>query len=820
MVSPQSPEDLPAGPAVESSEGVAHEEDAASKPGPADDAGELASDLVESGLVNNADVELARHQLAERGMPCHAAALAHELVKNGKLTPYQAAAVLQGKIKGLVIGAYDVVDKLGAGSMGIVLKAIHRQLRHVVALKLLPPSLARQPTAVVRFRREAKAAAKLNHPNIVAVLDADEFRGLLFLVMEYVEGRDLSRLVREGGTLAVPRAIDCIIQAARGLEAAFAAAVVHRDIKPSNLMLDPGGTVKILDMGLARLDPIGGSHGDVEAERSLTQSNALIGTVDYMAPEQASNPKNADHRSDIYSLGCTLFYLLTGRPPFTGETLIERLIAHREQPVPRLSALRPDAPEALDVLVERMLAKSPDDRFASLSELIGALEGFRSGGFAEGSSARLEPAIAPNEAPGAPTWNRWIWISTVAAVAAGGLGVLAVGFAVGRGRPARDVKTAGSMAIASLPAAPGPVVKAPAATPAEIGSGEPAAPSPPTVKVDRNTPAIAPATAAAPAPAAAPAEAVGLVRVLKGHAGRVNSVAVTRNGSLALSGGQDRTVRLWDVATGTETRRVEHAAAVQAVALTADGRLGLSGSDDKTVRLWDFRAAHNLGVRQLDGHDGAVFAVTFALGDRLALSGGADGTIRVWDVDSARQDGPPLGHDSPVIALAMSTGDSVLAGCADGTIGLWDLKSRERVRRLSAPGAVLCVAASPLGHLALSGHADGLLVLWDLDLGVETGRLVDGGDYVRSAAVLGDGRRILSGSQYGNLILWDLESRSAVNRFSAGSTAGAHAGQLGIAIGNDPAHAVTAETDGSVRCWRILDDETAVRTERERPVSR
>ena len=125
-------------------------------------------------------------------------------MRDGKLTPYQAAAVLQGKTKGLVIGGYDVLDKLGAGSMGIVFKAIHRQLKQVVALKLLPPSLARHPTAVIRFRREAKAAAKLSHPNIVAVIDADEFRGLHFLVMEYVEGRDLSRLVREQGTLSLP----------------------------------------------------------------------------------------------------------------------------------------------------------------------------------------------------------------------------------------------------------------------------------------------------------------------------------------------------------------------------------------------------------------------------------------------------------------------------------------------------------------------------------------------------------------------------------------------------------------------------------------
>ena len=136
----------------------------------------------------------------------------------------------------------------------------------------------------------------------------------------------------------MPQAIDCIVQAARGLKAAFEASVVHRDIKPSNLLLEPGGTVKILDMGLARLDAVGGPFGANQPDASLTQSNVLLGTIDYMSPEQASNPRNADHRSDIYSLGCTLYYLFTGRPPIRGETLIERLIAHREQPIPSLSS--------------------------------------------------------------------------------------------------------------------------------------------------------------------------------------------------------------------------------------------------------------------------------------------------------------------------------------------------------------------------------------------------------------------------------------------------------------------------------------------------
>jgi hypothetical protein len=815
MQSPPAPDEMPIEPPPESGKRVAGEGQPAGGRAAESDTDEFARELADSGLVDAGEIDLARRQLSERGMPDHAPAVAHELVRDGKLTAYQAAAVLQGKTRGLVIGGYDVLDKLGAGSMGIVFKAVHRRLRQVVALKLLPPSLARHPTAVSRFRREAKAAAKLSHPNIVAVLDADEFRGLYFLVMEYVEGRDLSRLVREQGTLSMPRAIDCIIQAARGLEAAFAASVVHRDIKPSNLMVDSGGTVKILDMGLARLDPLVGSMGDAEVEASLTQSNALIGTVDYMAPEQASNPKNADHRSDIYSLGCTLFYLLTGRPPFSGETLIERLIAHREQPVPRLSAIRPDVPAKVDLVLDRMLAKSPTDRFASLGELIGELEAFRSG--SPERAAVPQAAVSNNAAPR----DRRILIAALTAVAAGALGLVFTGIHFGRGGAARSEPPAGPIMAAAAPAGSDPVPKAAPApsTEAKTRPGDPFPPSGAGVKVDRSpnstgaVPVPVPRPAPTPARPVLPAEPVGLVRVLKGHAGRVNSVAVSKSGSVALSGGQDRTVRLWNVATGIETRRVELGGPVQSVALSADGGLGLSGSDDKTVRLWDLRNDRDVGVRQLDGHDGPVFAVTFAQGDRLALSGGADGTVRAWSVDTGRPDGPPLLHDSPVVALATSAGngDSVLAGCADGTIWLWDLKSRERVRRLSAPGPVLCVAGSPLGHRALSCHPDGLIILWDLDLGAETGRLVDGTDYVRSASFLADGRRVLSGSQLGNFLLWDLESKSAVYRFAASS----NAGQLAIAVGMDPVHAITGETDGNIRLWRLSDDGPPVSAARE-----
>ncbi len=299
--------------------------------------------------------------------------LARALVRVGRLTPYQSAAIYQNKSRGLLVGKYLILDKLGQGGMGVVFKARQRTTGKVVALKILPPSFARDHQALSRFKREIAAAGRLNHPNIVAALDADLDRGVHFLVMDYVEGRDLDRVVLANGPMPVAQAVDCLILAARGLEAAHAEGIVHRDIKPGNLMLDAAGNVRVLDLGLARIVEESNPFAQTASAR-LTRSGMYMGTVDYMAPEQAEDSRHADHRADIYSLGCTLYYLLTGREPFPRETILKRLMAHLEHPAPKLRAVRPDVPEALETIFQGMLAKKPADRPATMTELIGLLE--------------------------------------------------------------------------------------------------------------------------------------------------------------------------------------------------------------------------------------------------------------------------------------------------------------------------------------------------------------------------------------------------------------------------------------------------------------
>jgi serine/threonine protein kinase len=329
-----------------------------------------------SGFVEPAALEALAQRLAADPGDCVAPkALAQRMVREGLLTVLQAGQLLRGKWRNFVIrGKYRLLEHLGTGGMGRVYLCEHILMGRRVAVKILAPERADDPVCRRRFEREAKAAAVLDHPNIVRAHDFDREGRLLFIVMEYVDGASLQEIVRKAGPLSVGRACDYVRQAALGLQHAHQAGLVHRDIKPSNLLLDRSGTVKILDMGLARFSQ---DRGD-NLSRNLGKPN-LIGTADYLAPEQALDSHAATIRSDIYSLGATFYYLLTAHSLFKDGTVAQKLIFHQVKMPEPVRAFRPDVPDALARVVHKMLAKLPAERYQTPQELLAALESFTGG---------------------------------------------------------------------------------------------------------------------------------------------------------------------------------------------------------------------------------------------------------------------------------------------------------------------------------------------------------------------------------------------------------------------------------------------------------
>jgi serine/threonine protein kinase len=302
--------------------------------------------------------------------PIDGAALAKSLQKEGILSKFQAQRLYQGKIKSLQLDNYRLIKVIGRGGMGIVYEAEHKTMKHRVAIKVISSKVTANDTALRRFFREVEVAAKLSHPNIVTAMDANQTGEKYYLVMELVQGEDLGMIVQRETALTVPEVIDYMTQAAVGLAYAHKQGVIHRDIKPHNMLLDNKGVVKILDMGLVSLQRPQGSDDD----DSITTHNQIIGTVDYMSPEQAEDVHHVDQRTDVYSLGCSIFRLLVGHPPFPGSSAIQKLIAHRDDPIPSLHEFRDDIPELLDQVFRRMLAKDPSDRYQTMDEVVGALE--------------------------------------------------------------------------------------------------------------------------------------------------------------------------------------------------------------------------------------------------------------------------------------------------------------------------------------------------------------------------------------------------------------------------------------------------------------
>jgi serine/threonine protein kinase len=334
-------------------------------------ADELLELVIKSKLVEEPRLRTYVQKLGETTtVPTDPAKLAQFLVRDAMLTYFQAEQLLQGKYKRFSLGKYKVLERLGSGGMGTVFLCEHKLMRRRVAVKVLPFQKAEDKASLDRFMREARAIAAVDHPNIVRAYDLDQDDNLHFLVMEWVDGTNLQDLVKKFGPLDPVRACHYVYGAAVGLQHAHEIGLIHRDIKPGNILIDRSGVVKILDLGLARL-----TH---DQEDNLTRQNDenVLGTADYLAPEQAMDSHTVDIRADIYSLGATFYFLLTGSAPFPEGSVAQKLIWHQNRAPRSIKVLRAEVPEAIVAIVEKMMAKDANKRYRTPSEVIAALTGW------------------------------------------------------------------------------------------------------------------------------------------------------------------------------------------------------------------------------------------------------------------------------------------------------------------------------------------------------------------------------------------------------------------------------------------------------------
>ncbi|HVX13404.1 MAG TPA: protein kinase [Pirellulales bacterium] len=328
-------------------------------------------DTVEkSGLVDRARLDevltALEHETGSAALHDTQVVSSH-LTGRGLLTGWQSEQLLEGRYRGFFLGKYKLLDHLGSGGMSSVYLAEHQVMRRRVAIKVLPTNQAEDHSRVRRFHREARAVASLDHPHIVRAFDVDQEGDVHYLVMEYVQGRDLKTLVEKEGPLPAAKAADYIRQAADGLASAHGLGLVHRDMKPANLIVDGRGVLKVLDLGLASV------KNDIDSAITSEFDDKVLGTVDYLAPEQALDSHIVDGRADIYSLGCTLYFALVGHPPFGDGSLGQRLMSHQVREPADIRLERPDVPESLVSICRRMMAKSPAARYQTMEAVSSAL---------------------------------------------------------------------------------------------------------------------------------------------------------------------------------------------------------------------------------------------------------------------------------------------------------------------------------------------------------------------------------------------------------------------------------------------------------------
>jgi WD40 repeat protein/serine/threonine protein kinase len=758
-------------------------------------------------------------------------ACADALIEGGLLTPFQAEHLLAGKWRGFVIaGKYRLMQRVGAGGMGSVYLCEHVLMKRRVALKVLPASHAEDKAALDRFYREARAVAALDHPNIVRAHDIDREDKLHFLVMEYVDGSSMQDIVKRFGPMDATRAAHYIAQAACGLQHAHEAGIVHRDIKPGNLLVDRTGTVKILDMGLARF-----FHDDRDELTKQYDKSSVLGTADYLAPEQALDSHAVDIRADIYSLGATLYYLLSGQSPFQDGTVTQKLIWHQVREPKPIGDVRRDVPAELSAVMKQMMAKKPEDRYQTPLEVVDALAAF------------TQTAIAPPPPEEMPYDNRGGMADASRSVA-GARGIRTLRPAGNGGPRTRDGgsgRTDTEFPVEGDSTVPGRTPRR-----GRVGSNSriqrfndaDAFTStalagrwlPPDVAhrrrqrvwvliaatcvmtllgyggvliwaVTRHTAARPPdhgtqqPAQQKPLPALLAEQPVGLLRTFEGHTAAVAGVAFGPDGKFAVTASLDGSGRLFDLNNGKSFRTLGgHTDKVNALAFPPSGVALLTASSDKTVRQWNLSSGAD--VHRFTRHDCPVLALACSPDGKRVASAGEDGVVILWELGTGTELLRFKGHTGPVRAVAFAPdGQRLLTGGADKTVRLWNCDSGGEIRQLDGhTGEVLAVAFAADGIHAASGGADKQILVWDTDQGKAVLKVAGHAGAVAALAFTPDGRYLVSASDDQTVRLWESATGYELHRFVGHSQ-----GVTSLAVSADGRLLLSGCKDGTARLWGL-----------------
>jgi serine/threonine protein kinase len=756
------------------------------------------------------------HDLVARFSEPHA--LARELLQRGWLTPFQVNQLLQARGHNLLLGPYVLLERLGEGGAGQVFKARHQKLNRVVALKLIRKELLADAEVVGRFYREIQVLSRLDHPNVVHAYDAGPADASHFLAMEYVEGTDLGKLVKQG-PMPVQQACEYIRQAALGLQHAHERGLVHRDIKPHNLIMSVrDGLIKVADLGLARLPrttnaDVTAALSGVKGSGTLTPENAvLMGTADYLAPEQAADFHTADIRADIYSLGCSLYYLLTGRPPFPAATLVEKVLRHQQAEPPDLQKLRPDVPDWLLPIARRMLAKRPEDRYQTPGELADALAAMmKTPGSPSVSGQRLKwPALK----------RRWLLLGAIA----GSLLLIVLGLPLFWGGPEKALKKFVAQLDGPAPPSPQELDRLLATYPGLenelrgelIASwyrhfGTDRAPKIGELLMLLRSPLdqLNKLDSKAIASDKRLAGTKDLVAVFSDPEVSSSIMALSPDGSTLALAGKSNTVRLWKLARAKPDLDLElrgHTEAVSVMAFSPDGKR-LAAAAGPWLRLWDTTTGKELTTAWKPHDGGPVYDLAFAPDGKLLATGSRD--VRLWELDPIKkQPSMKWGPGGWMVMLAFRDNQVIAAyesldkGAVVRLMGPsqpprdW-FKPRNRVESmaLSSDGKRLCFGTR------------GGTEMWGITDKARIEPLLRHADrHIGHTAFTPDGKTVVSGSRgtaggSGRPIVlaWKPDSAEDKDRSWDVPDVG------GFAFASDGRHAVLLDTQGTVYILRLSD---------------